>query len=206
MLKRSLLLFFALVLLLRADELTRAIQEELKNQGFYFSTPSGEMDEPTIAALKRFQIRNGLEPSGHADEATLKALQLSPTPQPTPPPITPPKLSQKDQEFLKSPMLEGEPDFYAFLFSRTPFESASRETQEQTLTKVQNRLDENGFYTGEINGQPSEELQLSIVRFQKSLGLPRTGKLDMETLKALGLLQDSEPQVGKRVYRGIWVR
>jgi hypothetical protein len=53
----------------------RALQIALKERGFYTAAqPSGVMDEPTRAALKRFQIREGLSVTGEPDTATLQAL------------------------------------------------------------------------------------------------------------------------------------
>jgi len=58
-----------------ADEPVTSIQSALKKQGFYEGEPSGRLDEPTRAALKRFQIRAGIERTGEPDRATLEALR-----------------------------------------------------------------------------------------------------------------------------------
>jgi hypothetical protein len=60
-----------------ADNATRTLQRALAERGFYTAPqPSGVMDEKTTAALKRFQIRQGLNVSGQADADTLKALAI----------------------------------------------------------------------------------------------------------------------------------
>ena len=56
----------------------KAVQDSLKKQGFYFGETTGKLDEPTRAAIKRFQIRQGMTVTGEADAATLEALQRGP--------------------------------------------------------------------------------------------------------------------------------
>ena len=61
-----------------AENVARTLQEALKERGFYTAAPSGVMDEQTRAALKRFQIREGLTVTGEPDAATLQALGNGP--------------------------------------------------------------------------------------------------------------------------------
>jgi hypothetical protein len=61
-----------------ADNVARALQEALKARGFYTANPTGTMDAPTREALKRFQIREGLNVTGEPDTATLQALGNQP--------------------------------------------------------------------------------------------------------------------------------
>ncbi|MBV8533184.1 MAG: peptidoglycan-binding protein, partial [Verrucomicrobia bacterium] len=42
-----------------ADDLTRAIQQRLKDQGFYYGEVDGQPGEETSAAIRRYQIRYG---------------------------------------------------------------------------------------------------------------------------------------------------
>src|SRR3954471_14803969 len=62
--------------LLHADEPTRALQNELKAQGFYSGEVDGVSGPALAAALKRYQIRNGLEVTGTATPETLNALNV----------------------------------------------------------------------------------------------------------------------------------
>ena len=55
-----------------------SVQKSLKEQQFYFGEVNGNFDEETRAALKRFQIHDGLPVSGELDTATLQALQSRP--------------------------------------------------------------------------------------------------------------------------------
>ena len=70
----SFLTLFATSFTLEAENGARALQNALKERGFYAAQPSGVMDEQTRAALKRFQIREGLNVTGEPDAVTLQAL------------------------------------------------------------------------------------------------------------------------------------
>jgi peptidoglycan hydrolase-like protein with peptidoglycan-binding domain len=66
---------FSPMLVVAAEMPVSAVQETLKREQFFFGEPSGVLDEPTRAALRRFQIRQGLPVSGEIDTATVQALQ-----------------------------------------------------------------------------------------------------------------------------------
>jgi peptidoglycan hydrolase-like protein with peptidoglycan-binding domain len=76
--KTALFLFcaiaFGTVSLYAAD--IRDVQTELKSQGFYYGEIDGKSGGETAAAIKRYQIRNGLEVTGTADKETLEALGI----------------------------------------------------------------------------------------------------------------------------------
>src|SRR5882757_4679428 len=48
------------MLVIAAEMPISAVQETLKREQFFYGEPSGVLDEPTRAALRRFQIRHGL--------------------------------------------------------------------------------------------------------------------------------------------------
>ena len=64
----------ALAQLALADSTVQQAQEELKAQGYYFGQIDGDKNADTIAAIRRFQIRNGLQVTGELDQETLRAL------------------------------------------------------------------------------------------------------------------------------------
>ncbi len=88
-------LLLAPVLLLApatADDQTRDVQAALKSQGFYYGEVTGAQNAETDAAIRRFQIRNGVTVTGKMNPGTLAALGLAekkapaqqPAPQPAP--------------------------------------------------------------------------------------------------------------------------
>ena len=64
--KRPLCLIVTLcaVNLVHADQTIRSLQQALKDQGFYYGAATGEKSAETIAAIRRYQIRNGLKVTG----------------------------------------------------------------------------------------------------------------------------------------------
>jgi peptidoglycan hydrolase-like protein with peptidoglycan-binding domain len=48
----------------RADPTTQSVQQALKDQGFYYGNVTGERNAETTAAIRRYQIRNGLHVTG----------------------------------------------------------------------------------------------------------------------------------------------
>ena len=60
-----------------ADDLTRAIQQRLKDQGFYYGEVDGQGGDETSAAIRRYQIRYGLRVTGQLNDETLRSLHLS---------------------------------------------------------------------------------------------------------------------------------
>src|SRR5207249_11681335 len=79
-----------------ADQPIENVQQALKDQGFYYGEITGTKDADTTAAIRRYQIRNGLQITGDLNEETLKSLgvdsssaraiaKASPSPVPTAP-------------------------------------------------------------------------------------------------------------------------
>lgn len=90
MMKRLPLFFLALIFAanVQADEQLRAVQQALKDQGFYYGEVDGEEGIETSAAVRRFQIRNGLEVTGKLNPETLAAMKVGNATAPAPPPAT----------------------------------------------------------------------------------------------------------------------
>jgi peptidoglycan hydrolase-like protein with peptidoglycan-binding domain len=60
-----------------ADDLTRAVQQRLKDQGFYYGEVDGQGGDETSAAIRRYQIRYGLKVTGELSDETLHSLGMS---------------------------------------------------------------------------------------------------------------------------------
>lgn len=69
-------IFLSLTALGFGDELVKNAQTELKDQGFYYGEVTGVNSPETVAAVKRYQIRNGLEVTGTLSNETVNALGL----------------------------------------------------------------------------------------------------------------------------------
>ena len=141
----------ALAQLAVADSTVQQAQEELKAQGYYIGQIDGDKNADTIAAIRRFQIRNGLPVTGELDQQTLRVLHAgsssstaatTPTPQPQNlegsenstegvAPAPPPRDLQADRE-QPAPA-----ESAASVFSNTPYETAPPELQQRVILGAQ---------------------------------------------------------------------
>src|SRR5436189_3303946 len=69
-----LVLMLCAVSFVHADQTIRSLQQTLKDQGFYYGTVTGEKSAETTAAIRRYQIRNGLKVTGEIDDETTRSL------------------------------------------------------------------------------------------------------------------------------------
>jgi peptidoglycan hydrolase-like protein with peptidoglycan-binding domain len=82
----ALAIFLGAITLAHADDTVAQAQQALKDQGFYYGEVTGEKNADTTAAVRRFQIRNGLEVTGELNSETLRALnKVNSSPAPTAP-------------------------------------------------------------------------------------------------------------------------
>src|SRR5881396_2325420 len=65
------------VRLVDADQTVQSVQQALKDQGFYYGNVTGDKSAETASAIRRYQIRNGLQVTGQINPETLKSLNLS---------------------------------------------------------------------------------------------------------------------------------
>src|SRR5881409_1671267 len=61
----------------RADQTVQSVQQTLKDQGFYYGNVTGDKSAETTAAIRRYQIRNGLQVTGETNPETLRSLNVS---------------------------------------------------------------------------------------------------------------------------------
>jgi peptidoglycan hydrolase-like protein with peptidoglycan-binding domain len=196
----TVVLTIALAQLTRADSTVQEAQQELKEQGYYFGQINGDKNADTIAAIRRFQIRSGLPITGELDEQTLRALHSgtasSSAPTNTPQPQRPENDETEQSGEATPPPREAPParaepappQSTANIFSNTPYEMAPPELQQRVVVGAQTLLRRRGFYRGVSDGIFSPSLEFSIRAFQSRRGIVPNGRLDMETLAALGLL------------------
>lgn len=66
----------------RADEITRQVQEELRQRHLYFNEIDGRSSPELQNALRRYQERQGFAATGQPDEPTLRSLGIEAEPAP----------------------------------------------------------------------------------------------------------------------------
>ena len=245
--KSSCLAFLVLLLAgvspLRADQTTSTVQQALKDQGFYYGNVNGQKTADTTSAIRRYQIRNGLQITGEIDAETLRSLGVGSgaarsAPQPQAPPaeedtarsdedgpaqsaeITPQQpppnyAPQRAPAPAYGPGPGGpRPEVGGGVFAGTPYEIAPLDLQRHVIVGAQALLSRYGFYRSGIDGEFGPGTAAAVRGFQARAGLLPDGRLNMETLAALGLLPGqhapgfSAPPRRLRlrpVYRGQWV-
>jgi peptidoglycan hydrolase-like protein with peptidoglycan-binding domain len=227
--KIALAIFLGTIAIARADDTVAQAQQALKDQGFYYGEVTGEKSADTTAALRRFQIRNGLEVTGELDSETMRTLVSgNPSPAPTAPAATAPSAtpyvaaspqakSGDEEENSANPFrtppqdrsvdgqIRGDEPVYPSgpamvppaggLFAGTPYEMAPPLVQRDVIASAQGILGQRGFYRGEIDGAFGPNTEFSLRAYQARIGLPVTGRLDLETLAALNLLPGPNRQL-----------
>src|SRR5205809_5380994 len=200
--KRTILLLVVapcLVCPVRADQTIQSVQQALTDQGFYYGNVTGEKSAETTAAIRRYQIRNGLQVTGEINSETLRSLNVSSNSassrQVTPTsPVTQPTPSRPDYSSRVRPVLSsrsfGESDRRVETnraFVGTPYEWAPAWINVRIVAEVQSQLVIRGYYRGWIDGRYGPRTAFAVRVFQSRLGISPSGQLDMRTLEALGL-------------------
>lgn len=217
--KIAALIFIGSFMLARADQMIESVQQALKEQGFYYGEITGQTNANLTAAIRRYQIRNGLQVNGELNSETLQSLGINssastqpaakPAPSPTAPkpgeqspmqgtnmtpaPVRPfPNAPQDQQVYPSNPVAPDASTTGAL--ARTPFETAPPEVQRNVIVSAQTALARRGLYHEEVNGVYGPAMEFSLRAYQARTRLPVTGRLDLQTLSALRLLpQPREP-------------
>ena len=188
----------------RADQTTQSVQQTLKDQGFYYGNVTGDKSAETTAAIKRYQIRNGLQVTGEINPEILRSLNVNSnqaaSSQPaSKPAVTQPNLSRpSDNSHVAENPTQGsssEPDRRLEenpLFAGAPNQAASRRISARAaVAEVQRQLMSRGYYRGRADGRPGRRTAFALRAFQFQSGLPPSGRLDTTTLNALGLSNEN---------------
>ena len=201
---------------MHADQLVESVQQALKDQGFYYGEINGETNANLTAAIRRYQIRNGLQVSGELNSETLQSLGINSSastqpatkpasPKPAEPakpsgrpsnetanaspaaPIQPFSNAPQDQQIYPSnPVTPGTSP--GGILAGTPFEAAPAGVQRNVILSAQIALARRGLYHEQIDGVFGPAMEFSLRAYQARTRLPVTGRLDLETLAALQLL------------------
>jgi peptidoglycan hydrolase-like protein with peptidoglycan-binding domain len=204
--KRTIVYLAAVVCIagcVHADETIQSVQQSLKDQGFYYGNVTGDKSAETTAAIRRYQIRNGLKVTGEVDPETLHSLNVSSNSASSPPDsksaVTQSNSVRSDRN---SPIGQNsssqsftDPDRKLELnqvFPGTPNQLLPRRVSKRVVfAEVQRQLISRGYYRGRIDGRYGRQTAFALAAFQAGAGLPPTGHLDMSTLSALGLSNEN---------------
>lgn len=134
----------------------RDMQRRLKELGYLSSEADGQFGSATESAIKAFQFQHNLKNDGIAGEQTLNLLY-----------------SEQAQRFVPTPTP-----------SPTPSVLSSGASGEE-VRRLQTRLKDLGFYTGEIDGDFGKGTKSAVTLFQKQHDLDADGIAGAMTLAKL---------------------
>jgi len=227
-----------------SDEMTASVRRFQIRNGL---SVTGQIDAETLAALGLGSGQPSPEkPAPPAAPESRKSPQVNPDPVPSVEEGGAPVARNKPRDLLvrererdgEAPaerVLRGVPvdpavvepprsipnavyDPVSSLFRGTPYATAPRELQEDTIAAAQRILQRERLYRGDVDGFAGPMTSEAIFNFQDKYGLRPTGRLDMDTLARMNLLPRVMPAPGARpfynpnqrrdrsVIRGVWVR
>jgi len=191
-----LVITFCAISFAHADPAIRSLQQTLKDQGFYYGTVTGDKSAETTAAIRRYQIRNGLQVTGELNDETLRSVNsdavTGASKTNSKPAISRPdsdrpdvnaRMSQSSPPPSFSPPdrpLQTSPSYSASFYQSTPFG-----VNRRSIAAAQYELMSRGYYRGRVDGKYGHQMASAVRAFQSSAGLPPSGRLDAQTLGAL---------------------
>src|SRR5512132_3217121 len=167
----------------QADQTIRSLQETLKAQGFYYGTVTGDKSAETTTAIRRYQIRNGLQVTAEINEETLRSVNSSsnsvasasqPTSKPAAiqPKSVRPDASARLNQSSPPPSfnepnrpLETNPPYSASFYQSAPLR-----VNRRIIAGAQYQLMSRGYYPGRVDGRYGSRTTFTIRAFQSSAG------------------------------------
>ncbi|CAH2598621.1 Peptidoglycan-binding protein [Rhodovastum atsumiense] len=140
-----------------APAAVRSVQDRLRQLGAYTGVVDGIWGEDSAAALRQFQQGHGLQATGQLNQATAAMLNLNPA------------------------------ELLAAAAADQDAAQAPRPLSSVEVRNLQSRLRDLGYYRGSIDGAWGAGTQDALQRFQQSSGIQVTGRVNPQTVTALGL-------------------
>jgi len=184
------------------DPSVERAQKLLAELGYAVGKPDGKLGPRTEAALEAFQKDHALAVTKKADAATLarleeeskrRAVASLTTASPTPAGSTAAGL--KPSATPAAPRPTGEPQILLVKGSsrENELQNVPDLTVRKDVARVQKALAAAGFYDSDVDGKWGKASLEALQKFQKSVGLSPSGKVDAETWKKLVLQAGPTP-------------
>lgn len=156
----------------------KALQQRLKDLGYYNSTVDGEFGPLCDAAVRQFQSKNSLTVDGICGEQTwnkaFSSSAIKNDSSSTTTPTTPTAASSTVVKYVR--------DLYL----------TSPNMQGNDVKNLQTKLKNLGFYTGSIDGIFGNDCSNAVKKYEKSIGVTQDGKVTAAIwLKLFGKLTNS---------------
>ena len=142
----------------------KAVQERLKELGYYKNTCDGNFGSVTVNAVKAFQKKNGLTQDGKVTESTLKKLNSASA------------IAANGKAVATEEKKEE---------TKVDDGTLKKGSKGSEVKKVQQRLKELGYYKSSCDGDYGSVTVTAVKAFQKKNGLNADGICGASTLKKL---------------------
>ncbi|HUG77656.1 MAG TPA: peptidoglycan-binding domain-containing protein [Burkholderiales bacterium] len=165
-----------------SPELIRKVQQELNAKGYDAGPVDGQWGPLTQRAVQNFQqSQDKLQASGQLDQQTLTALGVEMQGAAA----TGGSASGREQGMSQGSAAAGATGQRGMSLS------------SDTIKQVQQKLNEQGFHAGAVDGRMGETTRQALRNFQQSESdLEATGEIDQKTLSALGVEAQGSAGVG----------
>ena len=163
---------------------------------------TGEINEETLRSVNSKAVVSGSQPASKSatnqpnsvrPDASARLSQSSPSPsQPASEPGTNQSNSLRPDAsaYLSQgspPRSFRQPDRANPPYSVSFYQSAPFRINRRTVAGAQYQLMSREYYRGRVDGKYGRQMAFALRAFQSNAGLPPTGRLDIETVKTLGL-------------------
>jgi peptidoglycan hydrolase-like protein with peptidoglycan-binding domain len=159
----------------KSDDLVRAVQDALKQVGYYSGPLDGIMGPRTHAAITVFEVKTGRNETGEASWELLKAIENT------------------DRLDLAPARLPEKPEPASSAGQRTAADEGPAPAPDVLLATIQKALADAAYGPVEADGFMGPRTHDAIMRFQRDHNLPVTGEVSdalVIELRAAGALDD----------------
>jgi peptidoglycan hydrolase-like protein with peptidoglycan-binding domain len=162
----------------KSDDLVRAVQDALRQVGYYSGPLDGIMGPRTHAAITVFEVKTGREETGEASWELLKAIENT---------------DRLDLAPARLPDKLPEPEPARISNEQPATDSQPPPASDPLLATIQRALAEAAYGPVEADGFMGPATHDAIMRFQRDHNLPVTGEVSdalVIELRAAGALDD----------------
>ncbi|NJM69195.1 MAG: peptidoglycan-binding protein [Scytonema sp. RU_4_4] len=170
----------------------RDLQQDLQQLGYFRLNPTGYFGPTTQDAVARFQQDYGIAPNGVADSQTLRTMTTA---------LERQNYGQNSGQSYEQNSEQNSEQSYGQNSGQsygcsTATGDICQGERSQRVTLVQQRLQNLGFFRGDITGYYGPATRDAIVQFQQYNGLATTGSVNFQTWQALGLSNNANNSTG----------
>ncbi|MEW5726838.1 MAG: peptidoglycan-binding protein [Pseudomonadota bacterium] len=174
-----------------SSDFLQRVQKRLGDRGYDVGPIDGVWGDSTQTALRNFQRDQGLRQSGQLDRQTIAALGIQPQGQQA--------MQEQQQQQRMQPQRQQQP--YQPMQQRGQQQGMM---QQQSLSpdvvrNIQQSLQDRGYQVGQVDGMWGRQTAQALRNFQQDQDMRASGRIDRQTLAALGIGQQ---QMGQTPQQG----